>query len=384
VTTQGPDPTTPLWRAAQVFRLLSCLYALGFHIAINSDLRHPLTGWLLFCLLIGWSAACAVAYLRGFGRRPTWVISEIIVVVLLMASNRIVASPQWAADNQTWPTTLWASNPTISAALQFGPAGGMLTGLIVMATNFAVKNYFTLNLGHNATIIIELAIGLAIGMAARTARRAHDELQRAAQLSAALEERERLSRQVHDGVIQVLALVAKRGHEMGGAAAELADLAGEQERALRRWITSTTIEQDGDTQSVDLRALLRRREGERVSMILPATSVPLPRQTAAELDAAVGNALDNVRLHAGPEARAFVLLEDLGDSVTVSIRDDGVGISAGRLAEAEGQGRLGISKSIVGRMVSLGGSAELHTGVGEGAEWELRLPRLGVRKAGNA
>ncbi len=120
----------------------------------------------------------------------------------------------------------------------------MLTGLAVMAANFAVKNYLSLNLGHNATIIIELSIGLAVGMAARTARQAHDELQRAAQLSAALEERERLSRQVHDGVIQVLALVAKRGHEIGGATAELADLAGEQERALRRWLSSTDIDRD--------------------------------------------------------------------------------------------------------------------------------------------
>jgi trehalose/maltose hydrolase-like predicted phosphorylase len=25
-----PDPATPPWRAAQVFRLLSCIYALGF------------------------------------------------------------------------------------------------------------------------------------------------------------------------------------------------------------------------------------------------------------------------------------------------------------------------------------------------------------------
>ncbi|HTQ20901.1 MacS family sensor histidine kinase [Mycobacterium sp.] len=373
--THGPDPAAPLWRAAQVFRLLSCLYALGFQIAINEDLRHPVTGWLLFGVLIAWSAACAFAYLRGFGRRPTWVISEIIVVVLLMASNRIVASPQWAADNQTWPTTLWASNPTISAALQFGPAGGMLTGLIVMATNFAVKNYLTFDMSHNATLIIELAIGLAVGMAARTARRAHEELQRATQLSAALEERERLSRQVHDGVIQVLALVAKRGHEIGGATSELADLASEQERALRRWITSTSLDQDRDTETVDLRALLRRREGDRVSMSLPGTAVPLARHAAAELDAAVGNALDNVRSHAGPDARAFVLLEDLGDSVTVSVRDDGVGIGAGRLAEAEGQGRLGISKSIVGRMMSLGGNAELRTEVGEGTEWELTMPR---------
>jgi signal transduction histidine kinase len=382
VPTDGPDPTTPLWRAAQVFRLLSCLYALGFQIAINSDLRHPVTGWLLFAVLIGWSGACAVAYLRGFGRRPTWVISEIIVVVLLMGSNRLVAYPQWAADNQTWPTTLWASNPTISAALEFGPTGGMLTGLVVMATNFAVKNYLSLNLGHNATIIIEVAIGLAIGMAARTARRAHEELRRAAHLSAALEERERLSRQVHDGVIQVLALVTKRGHEIGGATSELADLASEQERALRRWITSSSLDRDGDSETLDLRTLLRRREGERVSMVLPGTAVPLARNVAVELDAAVGNALDNARSHAGPQARAFVLLEDLGDSVTVSIRDDGVGIGAGRLAEAEGEGHLGISKSIVGRMTSLGGEAELRTEVGEGTEWELRVPRKGAGKAG--
>ena len=44
----APDPATPLWRAAQVFRLLSCLYALGFQIAVNADLERPALGWLLF------------------------------------------------------------------------------------------------------------------------------------------------------------------------------------------------------------------------------------------------------------------------------------------------------------------------------------------------
>lgn len=374
VTSDGPDPTTPLWRAAQLFRLLSCIYALGFHIAISSDLSHPAVGWSLFAVLIAWSAACAFAYLRGFGRRPAWVIAELVVVVGLMLSTEVVATGQWAHNNQTWPTTLWASNATISAALQFGPTGGMLTGVAVTAASEFVKGYINVNLGRNATIIVELAAGLAVGLAATTARRAHDELQRAARLSAAVEERERLSRQVHDGVIQVLALVAKRGHEIGGAAADLATLAGEQERALRSWVTSTEMESETD-ETVDVRALLRRRESERVSMSLPGTAVPLDGAVAAELDAAVGNALDNVRAHAGPQARAFVLLEDLGDSVTVSIRDDGVGIAPGRLQEAVGQGHVGISKSIVGRLMSLGGSAELHTSPGEGTEWELSVPR---------
>jgi signal transduction histidine kinase len=374
-TEPSPDPTTPLWRAAQAFRLLSCLYALGFQIAINSDLRHPVLGWALFAVLIGWSAACALAYLRGFGRRPAWVIAEIVVAVLLMASNKLVTSAQWAAENQTWPTTFWASNPTISAALQFGPVGGMLAGVVVMAANFAVKNYFTINLGHNATILIELAIGLAIGMAARTAQRAHAELQRAARLSAAVSERERLSRQVHDGAIQVLALVARRGHEIGGPTAELADLASEQERALRRWVASADEDADAGRTVIDMRTLLRRRDADGVSISLPATAVALERTVAAELDAAVGNALDNVRLHAGPGARAFVLLEDLGDAVTISVRDDGSGIDPGRLQEAVSQGHVGISKSIVGRLTSLGGSAQLRTDAGEGTEWELSVPR---------
>jgi signal transduction histidine kinase len=382
VAAAGPDPIAPLWRAAQVFRLLSCIYALGFQVAINSELRHPATAWVLFAVLMAWSAACAIAYLRGFGRRPAWVIAEIIVVVLLMWTNRVLASTEWAAANQTWPTTLWATNPTISAALQFGAGGGMLTGLIVMFTNFAVKNYFTLDMSHNATLIIEVSIGLAIGMAAKTARLAHQELQRAAQLSAAVEERERISRQVHDGVIQVLALVSKRGHEIGGLTTELADLASEQERALRRWLSSTDLDNAGDTRTVDLRTLLRRREDDRVSMSLPGTPVPLERGVAAELDAAAGNALDNVRSHAGPEARAFVLLEDLGDCVSVSIRDDGVGIAAGRLDEAAREGHVGISKSIVGRMASLGGSADLRTEPGEGTEWELSVPRNGKGNRG--
>jgi signal transduction histidine kinase len=68
-------------------------------------------------------------------------------------------------------------------------------------------------------------------------------------------------------------------------------------------------------------------------------------------------------------------LEDLGDSVAVSIRDDGVGIPPGRLAEAARQGRLGVSKSIVGRLASLGGTAQLRTDIGEGTEWELCVPR---------
>ena len=170
--TDGADPTAPLWRAAQVFRLLSCGYALGFQVAVNQDLSHPAAAWSLFAVLMVWSTVCAVAYLRGFGRRGTWVTAELVVAVLLMLSTDVVASRQWALDNQSWPTTLWASNATISSAIHFGPAAGMLTGALLIVTSAVIKGFNTfmnLNLGHNATVIVELAVGLAVGMARQTA-----------------------------------------------------------------------------------------------------------------------------------------------------------------------------------------------------------------------
>ncbi len=374
MATSNPDPTAPLWRAAQVFRLLSCLYALGFQIAINPDLRRPTLGWVLFAVLIGWSGACAIAYLRGFGRKPAWVIAEIVIVVLLMASNKVVTTQHWAAENQTWPTTLWASNPTISAAIQFGPVGGMLTGLAVMATNFAVKNYFDLNMSHNASIIIELAIGMAIGMAAQTARRAHDELQRAAQLSAALEERERLSREVHDGAIQVLALVAKRGHEIGGPTAELADLASEQERALRRWITSAGSDPHGDATTIDLRTLLRRRESDRVSVSL--RELRWPYSGGQPSSSTPRWAMPWITLR---RARARAPMHSCYWRIWAIRSRSAFATTAWASPAAAGQGRLGISKSIVGRLNSLAGTPQLHSSPGEDTEWELCVPRRGGR-----
>ena len=56
---------------------------------------------------------------------------------------------------------------------------------------------------------------------------------RAERAAAAAEERQRLARVVHDGVLQVLALVQRRGPDLGADGAELGRLAGEQESRLR-------------------------------------------------------------------------------------------------------------------------------------------------------
>lgn len=383
MATLGPDPTTPLWRAAQVFRVVSYLYALGFQIAVNADLQRPAAAWALFAVLTGWNFLCALAYLRGSGRRPAWVLAELAVSLALLFSTLLVASPQWVMDNQSLPTTLWLTNATVSAAILWGPAGGILTAALIMGCYALEKGALTVDLGHSAGLVIEIAVGLAVGLAARTARHTHAELDRAARLTAAAEERERLARQMHDGVIQVLALVARRGREIGGPTAELAELAAEQERALRRFAgTGDLTDPLGDPArpdaELDLRALLGPAAGDRVMVSMPATAVLLPASVATELSAAVRNALDNVVHHGGPKATAYVLVEDLEREVTVSIRDDGPGIAAGRLAAARAEGRLGIDRSIIGRLEAVSGTATLRSDQ-DGTEWELTVPRRNRR-----
>ncbi|WP_228032117.1 MacS family sensor histidine kinase [Mycolicibacterium sp. P9-22] len=373
---QQVDPAAPLWRAAQVFRLLSWTYALYFQVSKNAELDRPALGWALFGVLTGWSLACGFAYLRGFGRRRSWVLTEAVMVVGLMATTVIVASEHWTLANQSWPTTLWATNAVVSAAILAGPVAGMGMGLAVMGTAAALKGAIAVDLVRSPTILIELSVGLAIGMAANTARRAHAEVEKAARLAAALAERERLSRHVHDGVMQVLAMVARRGREIGGETAQLAEAAGEQERALRRLLSAVDIEPEAAAAADgDLGLLLRRHASDRVSVSVPAAAVYLDPRVAAEVEAATVNALTNVERHAGPGARAYVLLEDLGNEVVVSIRDDGPGIPAGRLEAAIGEGRVGVSKSIQGRLAALGGRAELTAPAGGGTEWEFTVPR---------
>ena len=114
---------------------------------------------------------------------------------------------------------------------------------------------------------------------------------------------------------------------------------------------------------------------DRVTVSVPAQAVLLKKAAADELASATRAALDNVRRHCGDGARAWVLVEDEPDMVTVTIRDDGPGIPNGRLAEAAAAGRLGVSHSIRGRLRDLGGSATISSVPGEGTEVELRVPR---------
>lgn len=371
------DAVTPLWRASQAFRLVTLLYAVSYQVASMGYYSNVRLSWFFVALMAVWTGLSAVLLSRASLPRWKVVLADQFVVIGLMASTRLVSDYDWYSNHQTLPTTLWATNAVISAAILFGPKGGIASGILLSVVSAVVRDQIDLDLWTDATAPVLVSVGLALGLASNTARRAHAELERAARLAAITEERERLARQVHDGVLQVLALVRRRGSEIGGAAAELAELAGEQEVALRMLVSEQgeASRVDSTQAEVDLRSLLRPRGSTTVSVSAPPNPVLVDRAVAEELSAVVATALSNVALHAGDGARAYVLLEDVDGEIIVSIRDDGLGIAPGRLAAAEAEGRMGVSKSILGRVEAIGGTAVLDTDVGAGTEWEIRVPK---------
>ncbi|WP_194832319.1 MacS family sensor histidine kinase [Nocardia sp. XZ_19_369] len=376
--------TTPLWRAAQALRLVTLLYAVLQQFASAPYYQNQRLSWVLIALMAVWSGTSAIMLSQWrfpeVRRVRVWVVfGDHVVVIALMAATRLVADYDWYHGHQTLPTTLWATNAVIGAAILRGPFAGVLSGALIASVALTVRDQWGQDVWTDATVPVLVSVGLALGLAANTARRAQDQLERAVRLTAATEERERLSREVHDGVLQVLSYIKRRGTEIGGPTEELAQRAAEQEVALRVLITETADRGDSGGAEVDLRPLLTVHATPSVFVSTPGHPVLVGRWAGSEIAAAVATALSNVALHAGPDAKAYVLLEDTGDELVISVRDDGVGIPPGRLAEAEAEGRLGVSRSIVGRIGALGGTADLLTeidgGVGFGTEWEFRVPR---------
>ncbi|MGW0182204.1 MacS family sensor histidine kinase [Nocardia sp. NPDC003345] len=381
-----PDPadaaTAPLWRAVQAFRLVTLLYAVGQQIASVQYYQNQRLSWVFIALMVIWSGVSALLLARwptpDTARiRTLVVLGDHIVVVGLIAATPLVADFDWYHGHQPLPTTMWSANAVISAAILRGPVAGVASGLVVAATIITMRQQWGEDVWADATAPVLVSVGLALGLAASTARRAQEQLQHAVRLTAAAEERDRLARQVHDGVLQILAYIKRRGTEIGGPATELAQRAGEQEVALRRLISEQGAGADTGETTVDLRPLLTAYATPGVVVSTPGEPVQIGRWRAQEIAAAVGAALTNVELHAGIGARAYVLLEDTGAELIVSVRDDGAGIPPGRLAEAEDEGRMGVSRSITGRIAALAGRADLLTAgiVGEGTEWEFRIPR---------
>jgi signal transduction histidine kinase len=360
----------PLWRALAVFRLAALGYAAVLIVRNFQHYAHPVASWVVLAVMAGWTAVTIYGYARPRWRGWLLLIADLVITTACLTASPWVLGLEGRRQGTATLTVAWVAGPVLAWAVSGGRRRGAVAAILVGAADIYVRGPVQQST-LDGTVLLLLA-GIAVGHVARLAVETEGRLQRAVELEAATRERERLARGIHDSVLQVLALVQRRGTELGGEAAELGRLAGEQERALRA-LVSTTGAAGGDG-PVDLRTLLNGYASDSVSIAAPAHPVPMKGATARELAAAVGAALANVARHCGPAARAWVLVEVDGDAVTVSVRDEGPGIPAGRLDEAAADGRLGVAQSIRGRVSDLGGTVAITSAPGQGTEVELRVP----------
>ena len=360
-----------MFRALAVLRVLLLVNTVALNVYRRDNFVHPMAGLLLTAVMVVWTAVAIWAYASPRRRTPLLLGLDLAIAVLMIALTPWVKG---AGFNATVPG-FWVMGAMIAWAIHWRLVGGVVASVCVVATDLLAREEVNqTNYGHLFLLLIGgLVVGYLVDLLQRMAV-ARDLAEREAAVAG---ERARLARAVHDGVLQVLALAQRRGAEPGGDA-ELGRLAGEQEHALRSLIRrQDALQAPSEEGAVDLGPVLEGLSAvrpPRVSVATPGTPVLLSARAVGEIDAVVRACLHNVARHVGEDAPAWVLLEDLGDRVLVSVRDEGPGIPAGRLEQAEAEGRLGVSGSIRGRVADLGGTIELTTG-SFGTEWELSVPR---------
>ncbi|QNP73182.1 sensor histidine kinase [Streptomyces roseirectus] len=386
----------PLWRALTGYRVLTMLYAVGLFVSGYDDFDRPVVAFVYYPVLCIWTLVTLPRVASAANCTKRFLTADLtIAVVGILLTPLAVTSERIDSGGPTLPS-IWTAGSVLAFAIKGGWRWAAFASTPVAVANLIQRGAPAHDTVHN--VILVWVASIAIGYVVEVARASERTLARALEIEAATRERERLARDIHDSVLQVLAMVQRRGAVIGGEAAELGRLAGEQEVALRTLVSGgltpvsrvsedltqgavvRVVDEDPDDDGpVDLRTLLARYAAARVSLAEPGAPVELPPAAARELAAAVGAALDNVRRHAGADAQAWILVEDEPDEVIVTVRDDGPGIPEGRLAQAEGEGRLGVAQSIRGRLRDLGGRAELISTPGQGTEVELTVPKKGSR-----
>jgi signal transduction histidine kinase len=228
------------------------------------------------------------------------------------------------------------------------------------------------------TELFALHAGIAIENA-----RLHEAVQRLA----VIEERDRIGRDLHDGIIQgiyavtlsledVEELSKDEPHEAMVRVDRAIDALHGTIRDLRNFIFGLRPDLVDQTDLPNLLNALadqvRQNSLIEVEVHLPEAPLDLPAHVRAELLQIAREALSNVARHSGG-TRAELGLTVVGDEVTLAISDNGRGFDA---AAADAGEHFGL-RNMRDRAIALGGSIELEAVTEAGTRIIVRIPAAG-------
>jgi len=216
------------------------------------------------------------------------------------------------------------------------------------------------------------------------------ELAAQARMSAVVEERQRLARELHDAVSQQLFAISMTATAVGRT------LDHDFERARRQ---VELIEEMAAVAQSEMRALLLHLrpihlEGKRLSQAIPELveemkakvtvdisvdiedDLPLNKGMENHLFRIVQEALSNTLRHARA-TKMDIVLQRRGDAVRLGIRDNGIGFDT----QAKKHASYGMT-NMEERVNELGGSINIASAPGKGTRIEIRVPIMAAEGGG--
>ena len=358
-----------LWSGLVVVRWVAWLWMVGVLVVNRHDLLRPWLAWALAAAAGLVSVVAARDARRGSPPAVALLVGELAVGWALVVCDGWAYAGGHVFTSQASLGSTWPLAGVVAAGLRWGPLSGVGAGLLIGAARVVaawaneVRHFSSdqlLSLGSTA-VLWALAGGVA-GLVGALLRSAEQQV-------AASRAREELGRTLHDGVLQTLALVQKRGDHV------LVGQARKTEQELRAFLG------DGRVRGLDVVSLeseLRRAvgataamfEGPAVRVVLASDLPTLEPGSVIALVGAVRECLVNAAKHAGDCAvTVFGEPSATGDGVVVVVRDDGLGFDPEAVSEG-----LGMANSVRARIREVGGSVVILSAPGRGTEVVLTVP----------
>jgi signal transduction histidine kinase len=234
-------------------------------------------------------------------------------------------------------------------------------GLVVLAAEGNLRS-----VPRSAAALGVALVGVAVVLGPYAGRLLAD-LRSAEREQIRTEERAEIAAQLHDSVLQTLALMQRSSNDPR----RMVLLARRQERELRLWLYGGGTPESPRTLAEHAQDLATEIE---LDHDLPVDLVVVGDcavdDAARALLAAVREAAVNAAKHSDGD-QVSIYVEVAPTTLSAFVRDKGRGFDASAVLPD----RRGIAESIRGRLERCGGRSRLEAAPGGGTEWELEVPR---------
>jgi signal transduction histidine kinase len=333
----------------------------------------PISRWWLGLALTGlclWSAFLTW-HVRRYGLMPAVVLADAAVIAALALGQQHMVPAVLIAGSTTWMLPLACTSVYIQQ-IAVRPRLA-LPGAAIVVTAYGLGS------GHPADawlLVVETLVVAGLVAVVRAGAQQADavvaagletERQIRAEEARRADEREQ-HRQLHDTILSTLTMVAA-----GAFAQPSAALTAQAARDLHvlQELKDAPVAEGELAPLTELRPKLELAAAstDELAVRLEPGSVTLPAPVADQLVACVGEALRNVRQHAGTRQANVTVSGGAGWAV-VKITDNGRGFDPA----ATPPSRRGIRESIAGRMLAVGGRAAIASRPGAGTTVTVSWP----------